>query len=241
MKYGVLFLIIGVLFAYYAFLVGGWGWLLLWPALSFSSIALAYLGLGARVFGNRADGTIAPLALLALFPYFLYAWAIWHLSRIVRREDCYNEVAPGLYIGRRPLPGELPADTRVVVDLTAEFPEKREVREAGQYLCLPTLDASVPGDRQFKELLASTMEAPTPAYLHCAEGHGRSGTLGAAILILRGLAENVEDAVRLLRKSRPGIRLSNEQKALVTRVCLMPPARVALKLRRENNQESAAE
>ena len=73
MKYGVLFLTIGVLFAYYAFLVGSWGWLLLWPALSFSSVALAYLGLGARVFGKRADGTIAPLALLALFPYFLYA------------------------------------------------------------------------------------------------------------------------------------------------------------------------
>ena len=130
---------------------------------------------------------------------------------------------PGLYIGRRPLPGELPSDIKVVVDLTAEFPERKEVREASQYLCLPPLDASVPGDRQFQKLLESIMEAPSPAYLHCAEGHGRSGTLGAAILVLRGLAENVEDAVRLLRKSRPGIRLSNEQKALVTRVCRALP------------------
>ena len=95
MKYGFLFLLLGGLLAYYGILLGRWGWLLLWPALSFCIVASGYLGLGARVFSKRTDGTIAWFTLVVLFPYFLYAWTIWHCSRLLRSEDCYNEIYPG--------------------------------------------------------------------------------------------------------------------------------------------------
>jgi len=66
-KYGILFLIVSGVFAYYGYLIGGWGWLLWWPALSFSTVACGYLGLGAKIFGKRTDGTIA----WHVFPYLL--------------------------------------------------------------------------------------------------------------------------------------------------------------------------
>jgi protein-tyrosine phosphatase len=218
-KYGILFLIVSGVFAYYGYLIGGWGWLLWWPALSFLIVACGYLGLGAKIFGKRTNGTIAWYVFPYLLPYLLYTWAIWHLSRILRREDCYNEISPGIYVGRRVLGYELPRDVKAIVDLTAEFPEPAGVRVGRQYLCLPTLDAEVPTDGKFKALLETVMRISEPMYIHCAEGHGRSGTLAAAVLLLKGLAKEVEEAVIKLQAMRPGIRLKDAQKALVSRVC----------------------
>ena len=222
MKYGILFLMMGGLLAYYGVFLGGLGWLLLWPALSFCIVAAGYLGLGARVFGKRTDGTIAWFTLVVLLPYFLYAWTIWHLSRLLRREDCYNEICPGLYVGRRAFAGELPKDVRAVVDWTAEFAEPREVRDGRRYLCLPTLDASVPPETEFREFVQAILSESGPTYVHCAEGHGRSGMVAAALLVSKGLATDVEDAVAQLRKARPGIRLNDRQAALVARVSSNP-------------------
>ncbi len=218
-KFGILFLIVSGVFAYYGYLIGGWGWLLWWPALSFLTVACGYLGLEAKIFGKRTDGTIAWHVLPYLLPYLLYTWAIWHLSRILRREDCYNEISPGIYIGRRVLAYELPQHVKAIVDLTAEFPEPAGVRIGRQYLCLPTLDAGVPTDSEFKALLDTVMRISEPMYIHCAEGHGRSGTLAAAVLLLKGLAKDVEEAVIKLQAMRPAIRLKEKQKALVRRVC----------------------
>lgn len=219
MKYGTLFLGLGGILAFYGYLNGGWGWLLLWPAGSFSIVACGYFGLGARVFGKRSDGTIAWYGLVFLLPYLIYTWAIWHLSRIIIKEDCYNEISPGLYVGRRALPHELSPHIQAIVDLTAEFLEPAGVRAGRQYLCLPTLDGSVPADVGFKHLLETVMRISEPTYIHCAQGHGRSGTLAAAVLLHKGLARDVEEAITKLQKARPGIRLSKPQKALVGRVC----------------------
>lgn len=219
MKYGILFLIVGAIFAYYGFHTGGWGWLLLWPALSFLIVACGYLGLGAKVFGKRRNGTIAWYAFVYLAPYLVYTWAVWHLSRILSTEDCYNEISPGLYIGRRALAHELPPDIEAVVDLTAEFPEPADVRTGRRYLCLPTLDASVPTDGRFKALLETVIRISEPTYIHCAEGHGRSGTLAAAVLLCKGLATDVDEATIRLQQVRPRVRLKARQKALVSRVC----------------------
>ena len=40
-------------------------------------------------------GTIAWYVFPYTLPYLLYTWAIGHLSRILGREDCYNEISPG--------------------------------------------------------------------------------------------------------------------------------------------------
>ncbi len=71
MKYGIVFLLVAGILTYYGGLIGGWGWLLLWPALSFSIVALAYLGSGVKVFGKRRDGTIAWYSLARIMHRFL--------------------------------------------------------------------------------------------------------------------------------------------------------------------------
>ncbi len=129
---------------------------------------------------------------------------------------------PGLYVGRRAFAGELPKDVRAVADLTAEFAEPREVRDGRRYLCLPTLDDSVPPETEFREFVQAILSEPGPTYVHCAEGHGRSGMVAAALLVSKGLATDVEDAVAQLPKARPGIRLNERQAALVARVSSTP-------------------
>ena len=104
------------------------------------------------------------------------------------------------------------------MDLTAEFAEPREVRDGRRHLCLPTLDASVPPENEFGEFVQSILDESGLTYLHCAEGHDRSGMVTAALLLSKGLVTDLEDAVGQLRKARPGIRLNQCQAALVARV-----------------------
>jgi protein-tyrosine phosphatase len=194
-----------------ALLLGGWAWLLAWPALSFALVAAAYAGLGARVFGKRSDGTIAPLHRLALLPFHGLVAAVWHGLRLTRSEPAWCELVPGLRIGRRLLARELPPDTDLVVDLTAEFSEPAGVRQAAAYRSLPTLDAGLANLAEFRALAKEVAASTKNIFIHCALGHGRTGTFAAAVLILRGLAPDPAAALVLLQRVRPGIRLKPAQ------------------------------
>jgi protein-tyrosine phosphatase len=103
-----------------------------------------------------------------------------------------------------------------VVDLTSEFSDARLMRESrgivAEYLCLPTLDAWVSEEEAFRAALDRVAAADGPVYIHCAQGHGRSGTFAAALLLRRGIARDVDDAVRMLRARRPGVRLNRRQR-----------------------------
>src|SRR5688500_5133902 len=123
MKYAVVFGLLAVVLAGYAVALEGLAWLLLWPALSFLVVATAYAGVGPKLLGKRPDGRIAWWALVLHLPYFLLTWGVWHAQRRVDRGPAVNEVAPGLWIGRRALPNELPPGVTLVVDLTGEFHE----------------------------------------------------------------------------------------------------------------------
>lgn len=215
MRYGILFSLIGAALVAAAVATGGWGWLLLWPALSSLVLAAGYLGAGARVLGKRPDGSINPLALLLLLPFTLYARIQWWLLRAVRQGDVWNEVAPGLLVGRRVFPPELPPEVRSVVDLTAEFAEPLEVRRGREYRCLPTLDGAAPPGDAFPRFVEEVIQLPEPVYVHCAEGRGRSGTLAAAILLRRGTAKGVDEAIATLRRGRPVINPSPAQRRLL--------------------------
>jgi hypothetical protein len=152
MSYRFLLVTMGLVLISQAAISHGEQWWLAWPGLSLCIVGAGYLGVGPAVFGKRADGTLAWPAVLFLFPYFMLTWGAWHLIRILSREDCYNEVIPSLLIGRRPLPGELPDDVTLIVDLAAEFPESREVRRGRQYVSAPILDAWVPDELMFLSL-----------------------------------------------------------------------------------------
>ncbi len=210
---------------YLAVLTGGPAWLLVWPAVDLMVLAIAYGSNRAALLGKRSDGTMNPLAVVALLPYFTLTWGVWHLFRRITPEPTSNEVAPGVHVGRRPYPDDLPADTSLVVDMTAEFPVAPGVKDRAEVLLLPTLDARAPAREPFEEATARVLAAleAGPVYIHCAAGHGRSATLAAAVLMTRGDAASADEAETLMRRSRPAVHLHSAQRRVLP---LPEPARV---------------
>jgi protein-tyrosine phosphatase len=226
MKYAFVFGLLSVYVFAAAYLLGGWGWLLAWPAVSFLLVTAAYLGLGPRIFGKRSDGRHAWWAVALLLPFLLLTWVVWHLLRLVSREDACNEVAPRLWLGRRPLAAELPPGVDLVVDLTAEFTASAAVVTGRSYLCVPVLDTLAPSEQQLRDVIEHTAGWPGVVYIHCAQGHGRSALVAAALLLRRGLAVDAADAVALLRQARPRVGLQRSQRQLLHRFVetIKPPA-----------------
>ncbi len=210
MKFGILFLIAASLMAIRALLSGGWYLLLLWPAVSFMTVALGYLRFGPRVFGKRSDGTLAILNVIVLLPYLIYLWSVWYALRLVKREPAYNELTEGVLIGRRLLSSELPGEITTIVDLTCEFSEPRRLRSKS-YLLFQVLDGFVPSVEQLLDWARAINSAPPPIFIHCAEGHGRTGLMAALLLLVKGQAESAAEAVQLVQSKRPLVRLSKRQ------------------------------
>ena len=186
-----------------------------WPSVSFAVVAAAYAGLGPRVFGKRPDGTLHPFNAVLLLPYLVVTGSLWHLSRLLRREAPYHLLTERIYIGRRLLPHEYPAQIETVVDLTCEFAEPSDVRNGHTYRVLPTLDATAPREDALATLLDEVVGTRGSVYIHCAEGHGRTGLAAAALLLLLGIAEEPNEAVALVRDRRPKARLNASQKRAV--------------------------
>src|SRR4051812_22377272 len=120
MRYASIFLTLGVCFIALAVQRGGWGWLFVLPGISSPLVGAGYAGLGARVFGKRADGRYALWAMLIHLPYLLITLGVWHFLRIALPENAADSIAPGIWVARRPLRLEVPTDVRWVVDVTAE-------------------------------------------------------------------------------------------------------------------------
>ena len=186
-------------------------WLLAWSGLSFCAVAVAYALQRPRVFGKRIDGTMGWGWGVLLLPYLLLTWLFWYCQTRFSREAVHNEVAPGLWIGRRAGVKELPPGVTMIVDLTSEFGEPRAVRAGRTYLCLPTLDNAVPAPEAFRSAVRETAPCTGVVYIHCALGHGRSALVAAAILTARGLAASPEEALARVEGARPGVRLDREQ------------------------------
>ncbi len=216
MRLGVLFMILGLAIAALALLEGGFAYVALWPATSLLVVGAGYLGLGARVFGKRPDGTLPIATRVLLAPYRAVAWTLWQGLRRSRVKP-YSLVAPGLYLARRLHHHELPDGVETVVDLTAEFAVPTGVSTGRAYHALPALDGHVPDEARWNALVDEVARSPAVALVHCAAGHGRSAGFVAAVLIRRGLARDVDDAERLIKLVRPSIRLGPTQRKLVAR------------------------
>jgi protein-tyrosine phosphatase len=117
----------------------------------------------------------------------------------------------------------------LVVDLTAEFVECRAVRTACRYISAPVLDTGVMDEAAFLALVQEVARWPGPVYIHCAQGHGRTGTFAAAVLLARGHCDTVDAAVAQLRAVRPGLALGQAQLQFVHRVAerLLPKSESA--------------
>lgn len=217
MRYGVIFVAIAAGLSWRASL-GGWRWILLWPALSFAIMGAAYLLLRPELVGKRPDGGRHPLQALLIFPYFALVNVAWTMLRWVRRTNDWDEVWPRVIVGRRLLAHERIDAVDSVVDLTCEFLEPRPIVDAGTYVAAPTLDQTPPAKARLLELVDHCLSWPGTVYIHCAEGHGRAGTLAVCLAIVRGEADNVEDAQAWVRERRKGTRLTRRQKQRVREV-----------------------
>ena len=211
MLYGLVFLLLAVQLSVLATVIGGWGMLLLWPATSFFLVSLAYFGAGPRVFAKRPDGTRNPVVTALLLPYLVFTYAVWWIACRLSREPIRHEIMPNLFLGRRASLRELPTNVELVIDLTSEFVSGTAIRCLPGYACLPTLDTGVPDLVRFRESVGRVATFQGVAFIHCAQGHGRSGLFVAAVLIVRGLATDAKDAVRMVRTVRPGVRLKPKQ------------------------------
>ncbi len=216
--FGVAFFVMGLLLAIHAVRRGGWWWGLLWPAVSLWAAGIAYLWLGPGVFGKTPLGTRRLHSRLILMPYCGANWLGWRLLRFVVREDCWNEAAPKLYIGRRAYGHELPPDAGLIVDLTAEFIEPIAVRTGRRYVSFPILDAYIPhSDEEVLILIEELGNSTESIYIHCAEGHGRAAMIAALVLVHRGVATDGESALAHLQKIRPRIKLRPHQREALER------------------------
>lgn len=210
MKYGILFSLIATLLIVVTVRSGGWSYLLLWPATSFSVVALGYLHLGAWVYGKRPNGLLSLFNQLLLFPFLIYLSTVWNLVRLVQRERPYHQLTPNVFIGRRLRSHEVPDMFENVVDLTCEFNETPRLRSL-TYRSFPILDASTPTPVQLMEWVNQVAGLNGTTFIHCAEGHGRTGLFAASLLLKIGLSKTPEEALSLVQSKRPSVRLSKGQ------------------------------
>jgi protein-tyrosine phosphatase len=195
-------------------------WILLWPAAVLIAVAIIYLVPAPGALGKRPDGTLAWWAWLAWAPLFGYMRLLHEAARRLTDEPVANEVAPGVWVGRRPRVHELPAGIALVIDLCAELPEAPGVTDGRAYLTIPTLDAMAPPAQDIARAVDAVLGARGPAFIHCAFGHGRSAAVAAAVLVRRGDA-TLADVEHKLRACRPRIGLNaHQRRALADAVAL---------------------
>lgn len=174
----VFFLSSGLLYLWLGFKLGTMGVLVSWLGVSLFTMGVAYVVRSASLMGKRRDGSFHPVGLLLHAPFLLVAWLGWQLRRR-RSEPAWNEVAPGIFVGRMSSPRELPPGSPWVIDLTCELLPPRRLR-GERYRCLPTLDGTAPDRDPFWALVHEVVALEAPLFIHCAAGHGRSATLAAA-------------------------------------------------------------
>lgn len=222
MKYGIIFLLLGGLLLTCSWMSESQT---AQVAASYSAIGFFVVGIGylftlPAVWMKRTDGTINPTGFALCFPLHLLNWLSWQLAARFGKYPARHEIAPNLWLGRRPFVREIKAmladESWAIVDLTAEFQEPKALRRE-KYLCLPTLDHTAPLPSHVEDALRFiTAEKPNRKVLvHCALGHGRSATIVAAWLLQNGLAKTAQEADNRLRGIRSGVRLKHSQLRLL--------------------------
>ncbi|SPF49571.1 membrane hypothetical protein [Candidatus Sulfopaludibacter sp. SbA4] len=188
-----------------AWWIGGYGWLLLWLAISLAAQALAYGGAGTLVFRKR-NGRLPWVVRILLAPYMICARITLHYY--CRGLPPHAEAAPGVWIGRRLTDAEAAAAIQqgvtAALDLTAGFPECAPLL-ALPYSNVQLLPLTVPSLQQLREAIAFIRQhaARGIVYVHGALGYSRSVGVVSAYLVAEGLAKNVAEAVERVRALVP--------------------------------------
>jgi protein-tyrosine phosphatase len=185
--------------------LGGWGWLLIWLAVSLAAQAAAYAGWGPAVF-RKINGRLPWTVRIVLAPYMVCARITLHYY--CRKYAPYAQVAPDVWIGRRLTDSEacrlIRKGVTAVVDLTAGFPESGPLLTL-HYLNVQLLPLTIPTIEQLREAVRFIRfeTRKGSVYVHGALGYSRSAGVVAAYLLEAGFAPNVEMAMRRVRCVTP--------------------------------------
>lgn len=178
----------------------------LWCATAAGLLSSAYQTNDSLAFGKLDNGTQPWYAKLSFLPYLIPLWIRQFIITRCTKEPAYNELLPGIFIGRRlSKASQLPEGCTTIVDLAAEFPEAKSIRKLPGYKSFPILEASVRSKEELREFIATLPERGI--YIHCGQGHGRTGFFSAAFLLERGYAKTLEEAEAKLVAVRPKLKL----------------------------------
>lgn len=183
--------------------------LLIWAAGSFLFTAVGYARRSSKHFGKSSIGSLPVFTRLVTAPSI----SLNSLILATRPSEANKLGDTSLYLGRRVVmrPNR---SFEAVVDLTCEFTAAKWERQV-TYFCAPQLDGVAPTQEELTTAVAAVRAAVRegPTLLHCAMGHGRTGTVAAAFLVDGGT--EVEQALTAVRLARPGLELADEQAAAV--------------------------
>ncbi len=213
MSYQYLLTLLGILLLALGVYERGWFLVAVWLGCNFFILGVAHWRRAHGVFGKRADGTLPLWSWLMFFPLLIYTTAVWHLVRRFSREPAITQVTDNVVVGRRLLASEFEGEFENIVDLTAEFSEPSPVRCSVSYRSFPILDAAAPAPEALRTAVANLR--PGRTFIHCAQGHGRTGLFTLAVLLNSGVVRTVEDGLRMLSAVRPAVRLSKEQRKCI--------------------------
>jgi hypothetical protein len=222
MSHRHLLILLGLVLAAIGFFERGWMFLAVWLGCDFIVLGIAHAQGFHLIFGKGRDGSLPLWSWLLFLPFLLYTSAVWHMLRLLSREPAQNEVSADLVIGRRLLPGEIKGEFVNYIDLTAEFPEPKVIRTSPSYFSFPILDGSAPDPKALHEFVGRLR--PGKTFIHCAQGHGRTGLFALAVLLKSGAARTVSEGLENLKTVRPGIALTAIQlRCIETFAAAMPP------------------
>jgi protein-tyrosine phosphatase len=213
MSHRYLLILLGLALIAIATINGGWPLLLLWPGANFLILGIAHIKNAPGIFGKRPHGTLPFWSWLIFLPLLLYTNLVWRIACLLNGEPAQNTVTADLIVGRRLYSSEVDGEFTNYIDLTAEFPEPGTIRRLPAYQCFPILDGGIPRIVDLNDALDRLR--PGRTFIHCAQGHGRTGLFALALLLKRGIVENPDEGLEKLRATRPGIRLNKLQRQCI--------------------------
>jgi len=214
MKYGIIFILFAILLFYSAFLINNiFSVLIIWLSIDFLISALGYLYLGSKIYGKNENGRIKFINKIVFLPFFIILNSIWYLANLISKEDKYNYITDNLVIGRRLLQSEIPQEflneVTNYIDLTSEFTDPKSIIKEKNYILLPILDGDIPDREKLKIALNKIKEGKT--YIHCAQGHGRTGLFTIIYLVKKLGFKDYNEVSNLLNIKRPKLKLNKKQ------------------------------
>jgi protein-tyrosine phosphatase len=189
-----------------------WGALLLWPAIAFGIVAIAYFGAGPVVF-HKTEGKLPWSTQFVLAPCLLGQY----LSLLYYRRQCrsWDKVTPHVWIGGKlrchSANKALCSGVTSVLDLSAEFSEAKPFRKIN-YRSIPVLDLTAPSQAQLVEIseFIGNHCRIGAVYVHCKIGYSRSAAAIAAFLVMSGKVETATEAFAMIRRVRPSVVIRPE-------------------------------